>query len=1035
MEGIPNSFGVVLSGSLQKINNLVIKGSTSPVLWELKPTVIRKPEKPTITALQQPGSECYSVTLLLNESTKRNLQQASPLWIFNKKTYGGDSSEINFGKPGHYVVTLLVPTNGIYFPKFWTEKISVQVNAPPVAVITTDKTVASPGEIITLSAIRSSDREKGRLKFRWFVNGEYRSDEPTLQLSSVLPTEYSVKLVVNDGALQSSCTEDTAMTTVRINAQPYAEIDGPTIFGRDEPVTFAVKNVVDNDNDTLTFLWSGTGISGNLRSRSVTVHHRNAGTYNLSVMVNDNTNTTNASYTTTVTYRVNAAPVPVFHLNRQMAPGDTIVLDARRSTDADNSSLHYTWSTSNGISAEGEQAKIVFQEPGDYTVTLTADDGEGVSNSVNSITQKIHINAPPLPVITANARSTAARQRMSAEQTTDNDNTTLKYFWNFGDGSSDSGKIVTHTYQQSGRYNIVLTVNDLQHQSNSIQSTTHELVINRYPTAKFTIPKIWEPHRPLVVDGSASTDADGEISAYTWFINGKEVASGARAELKFEEPGDYAVALRVKDNSGFDDAVGLKTMLLHVNYPPTPKWKMIPAVAEPNVPVTFDASASTDKETRTLKKITWKFSDGVTATGIKVTRTFSKPGKYNVTAIVDDESGCSNSVQSSESSILVNSPPIIVTTTTIRSNSRRILLDASSSYDVDQQAINFEWLLPNRTKVHQASFYWDAPGGGVYFVTLTANDGQGKKNSITRETIKILVNRPPVAVVDSLMYSCTGQTILFNGSLSYDPDGDAISTRWDFGDGTTSTETNPAHSYTKPGFYSVTLLLDDGVAEQPTTATIPIIVEGSPIAVQNITDTTVCVNVPVEFDGTKSSDPNGLLGSYTWDFGDGITSFGSKVSHAYTKPGTYFVTLTVIGAGTGKCSRVSQATSTIRVIEGPSADFTMKERASIGEVVTVDPAISKPNGTITSIEWKIGQETTMTAVSLEKKEFQFKKSGTYPVTLTMRIASASNCNTAVITKKIQVNEPPVIVWNIPSDIALGDLLILDGSASHDSDGI
>lgn len=1035
IEGIKNSYGLVIGSSTQNINNLSVKGTGTPALWELKPTVIRKPVKPLLSVQQLPGTLCSSVKFIVSEATKRNVQNASPVWMYQGKKFEGDSSEIDFGKAGNYAVTVFIPTRGIYFPKYWTERIPVNVNAPPTAVITADKTVASPGDVITLSAAQSTDPEKAPLRFQWFVNGEYRSDDATLQLSSLLPTSYNVRLTVRDGALNSSCTVDDASLTVRINAQPYAEIEFPQIFGREETVKFHVKSVVDNDNDTLKFTWSGDGIVGNAKSPAVTVNHKTAGIYTMTLTASDQTNTVNSTYTTTISYRVNAEPIPKFELVSLAAPGDQITLNARQSSDGDNRDLKYSWKTSEGTSAAGDLTKIAFKEPGDYTVTLTADDGENVSNSVRSITKKIHINAPPVPMISANDRSTAAKQRMTAERTTDADNAKLKYFWNFGDGSSDSGKAAVHTYQQSGKYTITLTVNDLQGQSNSIQSVTHELVINRYPTAQFSIPATWEPFRPLIVDGSGSKDPDGEVSEYSWLVNGKEVATGPTAELKFAEPGDYAVALKVKDNSGFDDAVGVKTIPVHVNYPPVVRWIMTPPVAEPNVPVTFDAGVSTDKETRTLRYASWRFSDGTTAAGMKVTKTFANPGTVKAAVVVDDESGFSNSAQSYEGTILVNSSPIIVTKTTIRTNSRRVLLDASASYDVDKHALNFEWLLPDRTKVNKASFTWDAPGGGVHFITLTANDGQGKKNSITRETVKILVNRPPVAVVDSLIYSCSGQTILFNGSLSYDPDGDAVSTKWDFGDGTTTSETNPAHAYNRPGFYTVTLQLDDGFADKPTVATIPVVVEGSPIAIQNITDTTVCVNVPLEFNGTQSNDPNGPIGSYTWDFGDGITSFGATVSHAYTKPGTYYVSLTVIGSGSGKCSKVSQATSVVRVIAGPSANFFMPERVAIGEAVSFDPSPSEPNGTVTSVEWRIGKETTMTTASLAPVSYRFTRSGTYPVTVIIRITSTSACNSATITKKIQVNEPPVISMTVPADIALGDQLILDGSRSTDSDGV
>ena len=118
---------------------------------------------------------------------------------------------------------------------------------------------------------------------------------------------------------------------------------------------------------------------------------------------------------------------------------------------------------------------------------------------------------------------------------------------------------------------------------------------------------------------------------------------------------------------------------------------------------------------------------------MKVTKAFKNSGSMSVKVSADDGAGFSNSVQSKNFNLLVNNQPIIVTKTFIRSNSQTILLDASQSYDIDGQALKFDRLLSDGTHRHDASFYWEAPRGGVHFITLTVDDGQGKKNSIARE--------------------------------------------------------------------------------------------------------------------------------------------------------------------------------------------------------------------------------------------------------------------------------------------------------------
>jgi hypothetical protein len=108
---------------------------------------------------------------------------------------------------------------------------------------------------------------------------------------------------------------------------------------------------------------------------------------------------------------------------------------------------------------------------------------------------------------------------------------------------------------------------------------------------------------------------------------------------------------------------------------------------------------------------------------------------------------------------------------------------------------------------------------------------------------------------------------------------------------------------------------------------------------------------------------------------------------------------------------------------------------SIGEQVSFDPAPSKLNGVVSSVRWKIGNDSVFTSSTLSPVQYRFQRSGTYEIALMIDIQSSSSCNSASVVKKILVNEPPFISWNIPTDAALGDRLVLDASKSGDTDGI
>src|SRR5258705_7487092 len=124
------------------------------------------------------------------------------------------------------------------------------------------------------------------------------------------------------------------------------------------------------------------------------------------------------------------------------------------------------------------------------------------------------------------------------------------------------------------------------------------------------------------------------------------------------------------------------------------------------------------------------------------------------------------------------------------------------------------------------TFSW-TPGfsqAGSYSVTFRGNDGNGGTADATTAITVNNVDRAPVADAGGSYAGITGFPVQFNGSGSSDPDGDALSYMWDFGDTQSSTEVSPQHTYTATGTYPVTLMVTSGSpaqsASDATTATI-----------------------------------------------------------------------------------------------------------------------------------------------------------------------------------------------------------------------
>lgn len=209
-------------------------------------------------------------------------------------------------------------------------------------------------------------------------------------------------------------------------------------------------------------------------------------------------------------------------------------------------------------------------------------------------------------------------------------------------------------------------------------------------------------------------------------------------------------------------------------------------------------------------------------------------------------------------------------------------------------------------------------------------------------------NRPPVANPGGPYSAYKRTAITFSGASSYDPDGDRLTYQWDFGDGATATGASVTHAFETSGMHTVTLVANDGRASSAPATTTATIINRAPQA--NIYYSTSATDKykPIDFDGSYSTDPDGDALTYHWDFGDGITATGQKVSHAWQQSGRYDVTLTVSDGEATAQAKVNITVAVHAPFANAGPDQTVRQRSLValhGSGVDVD-------GYIARYEWK-----------------------------------------------------------------------------------
>jgi PKD repeat protein len=211
--------------------------------------------------------------------------------------------------------------------------------------------------------------------------------------------------------------------------------------------------------------------------------------------------------------------------------------------------------------------------------------------------------------------------------------------------------------------------------------------------------------------------------------------------------------------------------------------------------------------------------------------------------------------------------------------------------------------------------------------------------------------------------------------VSSDPDGSVVTWSWDFGDGTTSNDQNPSHSYTNDGTYTVTLTVWDDCGSSNSVSEVIVVENLAPLAGFSFLPSNPRVLQDVIF-VDESSDPDGSVVAWSWEFGDGATSNEQNPTHSYSSEGTYTVTLMVWDED-GDSKTISK--TIIVKNESPVAEFSMTpENPKIGELVTLTDKSSDPDGSIVEWEWDFGDGTTS---SEQNPSHRYLTPGTYTIHL------------------------------------------------------
>lgn len=489
----------------------------------------------------------------------------------------------------------------------------------------------------------------------------------------------------------------------------------------------------------------------------------------------------------------------------------------------------------------------------------------------------------------------------------------------------------------------------------------------------------------VTLDGSASSDADGDSISYQWTMLSRPAGSAAALSRPTDaaptfvpdRAGTYRLRLVVSDgqvDSARDEVV---IEVAAANAAPQASAGATRS-AVTGTRVTLDGSGSTDPNGDSLT-YAWSLTERPpgsnatlsSATSVAPSFTPELNGDYVATLIVSD-----GKLQSSPATVLIKAGPANVAPMADAGANQNVLvnslvlLDGSRSSDANGDALTWRWYLTTRPTGSQATLNAEtnpkpnfvADVAGDYVITLIVHDGL-----LTSEPDTLIVNAGtgnvrPVAVPGPSQSVTLGTMVTLDGSGSTDANGDALAYAWTLtarpagsnatlADGQTA---QPSFTTDAAGDYVVTLVVNDGTqASEPQ----GVLVRASAANAAPVADAgpaqTVGQGATVTLDGSRSSDADGSLAGYAWTLTGKPTGSAAALSSATAqkptfvadKAGTYVATL-IVSDGLAD-SAASTVTVTVAPANAPQIALGAAEPLS--GTVTIS-LTSTPSGT-SAVTW------------------------------------------------------------------------------------
>lgn len=417
---------------------------------------------------------------------------------------------------------------------------------------------------------------------------------------------------------------------------------------------------------------------------------------------------------------------------------------------------------------------------------------------------------------------------LDGSKSKDPDGDIVSYLWDFGDGTTAKGAVVTHAFNKSGPSNVVLTVTD---EYGATGSDNRTVWVNHVPTITDWRPKSNTTlnEGETIVFWVMTGDLDGNKVSVTWYLDGVPMAQGNSWSwwANYSSAGTHLVTASASDGSLVTNKTWMETVidsgrLIQDATPPTPVT--IPEGQTQQFTVVLSGAAQD-------AQIDWYLDGHIVQSGTKDFAIYAGPGTqghHDLEFRVQADNAWDYFYWNVTIGPKADIPrirwafPDTANITTV--------FGTPVYMGISSEGGSVQWYVDGKARVGQndPSFRFDIWGNSSYNVTVIVSSGT---NSVFRNWI-INIEHPPIANIQpSALNVKINKKVDFDGrnSKAYKATDVITSYKWDFGDGTTDTGQAVKHAYKKAGGYQVTLNVTDSKGMTASTS-VTLVVQPAPQA-------------------------------------------------------------------------------------------------------------------------------------------------------------------------------------------------------------